>query len=359
MIIANHLKTRIRRNLLTWYHANKRMMPWRGTDDPYKIWISEVMLQQTQVATAIDYYQHFVHVFPTVQHLAAATPDSVMKVWENLGYYGRARNLHQAARDIINHFNGQIPDQIEELLSLPGIGLYTAGAILSIGFGKRVPVLDGNVIRVLTRLFHITDNTGQAAVRNELLKLAESLLPVKNVRHFNEAMMELGAVLCKPRKPICAKCPFTRFCEANRLSIQEELPVKAPRKPVPHYHVVAGVIWNKNQFLITRRKPKGLLGGLWEFPGGKVKEGETYESALTREILEELAIKVKIIKPMISIPHAYTHFKITLHLYECQFVRGKIQLNQATAFRWIKHSDLNRFAFPAANRKAMKMLYVK
>ena len=331
-------------------------MPWRETADPYKIWVSEVMLQQTQVTTAIDYYLRFIQSFPTVRHLAEADIDNVMKVWENLGYYSRARNLHLAAGEIVSRFQGRIPEEMDDLLSLPGIGLYTAGAVLSIAYGKRVPVLDGNVIRVLTRLFHITENTGQTRVRKELRELAETLLPEKNVRDFNEALMELGSVVCKPRQPGCMSCPLKQFCEADKLSIQEELPVKPPRKPVPHFDVVAGVIWNEDRFLITRRQPKGLLGGLWEFPGGKVEKGEKKESALERELFEELRVRVRIIRSLISIPHAYTHFKITLHLYECRFIGGHVRLKQATAFQWIQAKDLDQFAFPAANRKAMDIL---
>ncbi len=281
-------------------------MPWRDTRDPYKIWISEIMLQQTQVTTVIDYYHKFIAKFPTVKHLAGAEMGSVMKVWEGLGYYGRARNLHKAAQEVMDRFQGKIPDNEDDLSSLPGIGRYTAGAILSIAFGKPVPVLDGNIIRLLSRIFHITENVDQTETKNALWTLSKMIIPQRNVQDFNQGLMELGAMICGPRNPHCIDCPLSKLCEAHRLSIQQELPVRSPKKKIPHYNVTAGIIWKKDKVLITLRPPKGLLGGLWEFPGGKQKAGESLRDCLKREIREELSIDIKVKELLISVKHTYT-----------------------------------------------------
>ncbi|HDQ45788.1 MAG TPA: A/G-specific adenine glycosylase, partial [bacterium] len=315
--------------ILHWFDANRRVMPWRGTRDPYRIWVSEIMLQQTRVATAVEYFNRFIRSFPTVRDLAAAESHDVMKVWEGLGYYARARNLHRAAKEIVQRFGGCIPDRAEDLLSLPGIGRYTTGAILSIAFGRPAPVLDGNVIRVLSRFFQITDNVDRSATQKRLWALAESLLPRTRIRDFNEAMMELGALVCTPKRPGCDSCPLSDLCTARRIGIQASLPVKTPKKPLPHLDVTAGVIWKEGRFLITLRPPRGLLGGLWEFPGGKREAGETLEACLSREIHEELGIEVSVGRRLISVEHAYTHFRITLHVFECRFVSGEIVLHDA------------------------------
>ena len=261
------------KKLLSWYDKQARSLPWRETKDPYRIWVSEVMLQQTQVKTVEAYYGRFIGRFPSVTDLAQAAPDEVMKSWEGLGYYSRARHLHRAAREVVDRFDGRIPDTPVELISLPGIGRYTAGAILSIAFGKPEAVLDGNVIRVLTRMFHITEDVRKTSTQNRLWSLSESLLPKRRIRDYNQALMELGALTCRVRKPACSDCPVSMMCEANRLSIQRELPVKSPRKPVPHYEVTAGIIWWEDRFLITRRPPKGLLGGTLGVSWGKARSG--------------------------------------------------------------------------------------
>ncbi len=345
----------IQESLLHWFQKHKRVMPWRETDDPYKIWISEIMLQQTQVKTVEGYYNRFIYLYPNVYKLADADIHNVMKAWEGLGYYSRARNIHVAAREIVQKFNGQIPSTLPDLLSLPGVGRYTAGAILSIAFGKKAPILDGNVIRVLTRVFHLTDNVSQASTQKILWDIAEEVLPDQHLREFNEGLMELGATLCKPKSPSCISCPFKGFCKAKELNIQEDLPVKTPKKQVPHYHVVAGIIYYKHKILITLRPPKGLLGGLWEFPGGKVKDNESYENALVREIKEELSLSVDIQKPLVTVKHAYTHFKIDLHTYLCKSHDPNLKLNKesATDFRWISPLQIDAYAFPGANRKVI------
>jgi A/G-specific adenine glycosylase len=352
-------RKRFQTRLVRWFEVHQRPMPWRETNDPYRIWISETMLQQTQVATALEYYQRFVRKFPTLRHLAAAESATVMKAWEGLGYYSRARNLHAAAKEVVRSYGGKIPDAREDLLSLPGIGRYTAGAILSIAHGKREPVLDGNVIRVLSRVFRITENVRLAGTLDRLWRLAESLLPDAGVRAHNEALMELGATVCRPRQPACVECPVAGFCEAFRFSAQNELPVKTPKKPVPHVDVTAGIIWKKKHFLITLRPPRGMLGGLWEFPGGKVEPGEDLEACLAREIREELGVRIGIGPRLISVKHAYTHFRITLHVFECAYKGGSLRLRGCDDYRWISPEQLDRYAFPGADRKVIRLLRAK
>ena len=346
-------KKQLQKSLIAWFAAHRRDMPWRESSDPYFIWISEIMLQQTQVATVIPYFERFIRQFPTVQDLAKADSHEVMKAWEGLGYYSRARNMQKAAKEVVQKFEGKIPDNLTDLLSLPGIGRYTAGAILSIAFGQKAPILDGNVIRVLTRVFHITDNVDKATTKTLLWDFATTILPNQKLREFNEGLMELGATLCTPTNPNCDACPWQKQCEAHRLQIQEELPFKSPKKPVPHLDVTAGVIWKDGKFLITLRPPKGLLGGLWEFPGGKLEEGETLEACLKREIDEELAINVRVEKKLISVKHAYTHFKITLHVFECFYESGTLEPRECDDYRWITADQLDDFAFPGADRKVI------
>lgn len=356
MKVDDSLQRRFQAHLLSWYDRRARPLPWRRTRDPYRIWVSEVMLQQTQVKTVEAYYERFIERFPSVEDLARAAPDDMMKSWEGLGYYSRARHLHRAAREVVERFGGRIPDTLEDLLSLTGIGRYTAGAILSIAFEKPEAVVDGNVTRVLARMFRITDDIRKASTRNRLWSLADRLLPKDRIRDYNQALMELGALVCRSRNPDCSHCPVSALCEACRLSLQGELPAKSPRKPIPHYEVAAGIIWRDSRLLITRRPPKGLLGGLWEFPGGKREPGEDLEDCLKREILEELGIAIEIGPRLTSVKHAYTHFRITLHAIECRYRGGRIRLIGVDDYRWIFPRELDRFALPAADHKIIALL---
>lgn len=341
---------------MRWFDENARDLPWRRTRDPYAIWISEIMLQQTQVATVGPYYERFMRRFPTVEKLARARLDSVLKLWEGLGYYSRARNMHKAAREIVTRFNGHLPADKDELLSLPGIGAYTAGAIASIAFGRREPVVDGNVIRVLCRLFRIQADPKKATVQKEIWALAQWLLPVSGVGDFNQALMELGSEVCVPRTPRCETCPLKRQCRARLHGDETTLPVRTPKKKVPHYTVVVGVIYKKGRILIDKRKPEGLLGGLWEFPGGKKQRGETLQQALRREVREELGVRIRIRGPLATVNHAYSHFRIRLHAFACTYVAGTPKCISCTDFKWVRSNDLDRYAFPAANGKIIRAL---
>lgn len=347
---------RIQKALIAWFAANARDLPWRRTSDPYAIWISEIMLQQTRVQTAIPYYERFLGRFPTVEKLARARLDTVLKHWEGLGYYSRARNLHRAAKDIIARFNGRIPQTVAQLRSLPGIGAYTAGAIASIAFDQREPIVDGNVERVLCRVFRIREAPKEAAVHKRIWSIAEELLPRQKAGHFNQALMELGSEICTPRNPRCEDCPLRRVCEARLHGEQDSLPVRSVKKPLPRHNVVVGVIYKDGRILIDKRKPEGLLGGLWEFPGGKVRTGESLEAALRREVREELAIRIRVQRPLTVVDHTYSHFHVRIHAFECTYVSGTVHCIACAGFKWVRLQDFGRYAFPAANHKIIRDL---
>jgi A/G-specific adenine glycosylase len=316
------------------------------------------MLQQTQVATVIPYYHRFLARFPTVEALAAASLDEVLKLWEGLGYYSRARYLHAAARKVTQEFHGKIPDSMEQLLSLPGIGRYTAGAILSIAKNQDVPAPDSNVRRVLSRVFAIKDDVTRGKGQQQLWHLAESLLPPGQAGDFNQALMDLGATICTPRTPLCGQCPLADTCQAHLSGQEEQFPVRRERSPSPHYEVAAGIVWNgAGHFLIAQRPFEGLLGGLWEFPGGKRKPGETLPECLRRELIEELAIEVDVGALLTVVQHAYTHFRITLHAFHCQLARGHPRKLGCVDWAWITLDDIDGYAFSAADHKIIAALH--
>lgn len=348
--------------LLIWYDQNAADLPWRGTFDPYRIWLSEIMLQQTQIETVRPYYNRFLTEYPTVQVLAQASLDEVLKLWEGLGYYSRARHLHQAAQIITQEYGGKFPNSVERLQQLPGIGRYTAGAIASIAFGERAPVLDGNVIRVFSRLLDLSDDVTQTVVKNKLWDIAAAWVPDDRPGDYNQALMELGQTICTPRNPACDRCPLQSACLAYAGGTQAQRPVKKKKAPTPHYDVAAGIIYNDaGQILIAQRPMDGLLGGLWEFPGGKQEVDETLPQTLQRELREELAIEVDVGELFVRVRHAFTHFKITLHAFECQY-RGALpphmepQALEAHAWAWVTIDELAHYSFGKADREVIKAL---
>ncbi|MCC6614595.1 MAG: A/G-specific adenine glycosylase [Anaerolineae bacterium] len=340
-------------DLLGWYDGNGVEMPWRGAGNPYHTWLSEIMLQQTQVETVTAYFKRFLDAYPDVSTLAAAPLDDVLKLWEGLGYYSRARNLHRTAQQIISKFGGKFPHDVDSLQELPGIGRYTAGAISSIAFGARTPVVDGNAIRVLTRVEDIADDVARPATQARLWALAEAYLPQKRAGEYNQALMDLGRLICKPRKPLCETCPVRSHCKAYAHGTQLERPVKAARRATPHYDVTAGIIWNTGgELLIAQRPLDGLLGGLWEFPGGKQESGETLEECLRRELREELDIDVEVGELFTRVRHGFTHFKITLHAFTCHY-RGERDSPKALGvhtWAWVTPDALDKYSFGKADR---------
>jgi A/G-specific adenine glycosylase len=343
--------------ILTWYAQHRRDLPWRKTRNPYSIWISEIMLQQTQVETVIPYYKRFLSRFPTIRSLAGSSLDDVLKVWENLGYYSRARNLHAAAREIVTKGKGRIPKTLEELLSLPGLGPYTAAAILSFAFGQRIAAVDGNARRVICRLFAIRESVHLSKTQRRISALAADLVPEKDSASFNQGLMDLGASICSPKKPSCGLCPLGDLCQAFRKGIQDSLPVNKKRDPLPHKDITAGIIADAGgRLLIVQRPMTGLLGGLWKFPGGQRNPKEAIEDALERSAREELGIRIRVEKPMISVKHAYTHFRITLHAFHCKREAGRPRALTCLRWKWVPSSDLNRFPFSKADRKIIAAL---
>lgn len=346
-----------RTQLLRWYEEAKRELPWRKSNDPYAIWVSEVMLQQTQTKKVLEYYERFLKKFPSVRALAKAEMDEVLKAWEGLGYYARARNLHRAAKDIVASHNSKIPNDYNILRRVQGIGPYTAAAVASIAFSQQQAVVDGNVIRVISRLFLFEKNPREKQGQATIAEYAQQLLDREAPGDFNQAMMELGATLCTPRKPKCMLCPVSEFCLAfQKLDDPARLPVKPPPKVVPHYNIAAGLIWDEEYVFIDRRKENGLLGGMWEFPGGKIKSGETPQETIKREIRKEINLDIEVGDFFIEVRHAYTHFKITLHVYHCLYKNGEPKLTVATDWRWVKPEELKYYAFSASNKKIIQKL---
>jgi A/G-specific adenine glycosylase len=317
------------------------------------------MLQQTQTSTVVPYYLRFIQRFPTVQALAEASIDDVLKLWEGLGYYRRAHNLHRAARIVVAEHGGQLPRDEKALLALPGVGRYTAGAIRSIAFAESAPVLDGNIKRVLARLDDIEERIDLRETEKRLWARAAALLPAHRPGDFNQAMMELGATICLPGIPACNVCPVAAFCAARANGVQTYRPVRSPRTRIPHYHVAAGVVWHAaepGRFLIAQRPAGGMLSGLWEFPGGKQEPGETLPQALVRELMEELAIEVAVGEKVAEVRHAFTHFRITLHAFHARHLAGEPQRLGVDDWRWVTLAELDAFAFAKADREIIAAL---
>ncbi len=342
---------------MKWYRAHGRDLPWRKTADPYAIWISEIMLQQTQVATVRPYYERFLSAFPTIRDLAAAPLDKVLKGWEGLGYYARARHLHRAANEIMTRFGGNFPTRFEEILSLPGIGRSTAGAIATIALGQRHPILDGNVKRVLCRYFCVEEDPKKKEIEEQLWKYAEKLLPRKEADDYTQAVMDLGATLCIPVEPRCTLCPVRNKCKGWEKGVQGKLPVKGVGKAIPERDYVAGVVFRREKVLIRRRPAKGLLGGLWEFPGGRVdlSAGERgFERKINGALQKEIPWLVDQWAPMGKIKHTFTHFKMTLYVFS-----GRIESRpgkNTDEQKWVSVEELSKYAFSSAHQKILLKL---
>jgi A/G-specific adenine glycosylase len=323
-------------------------MPWRGETDPYKIWISEIMLQQTQVATVRDYYLRWIKRFPDIQSVSESSIDEVLKYWEGLGYYSRARNFYQSCR-ALNKQGSKVPKGMDEFRKLKGVGPYIAAAVQSIAFNIPVGVVDGNVNRVISRFYAYKDIPLKNKKKiNEFMSL---IINQKRPGDINQAMMDLGRYVCKPSNPLCDQCPLNKGCKALQLGIQSDLPITIKKAQKPHYDVAVGIIWDKNKLLITKRKEDGLLGGLWEFPGGKIKKNESIKSAIKREIKEELSINIKPETLIHQVDHHYSHFSVTINAINCQYNGGQIKLSGPTDFKWVNTSKLRSYAFPKASIK--------
>lgn len=355
--MENKVAADVSERLLAWFDRAGRDLPWRRERTPYRVWLAEVLLQQTRAETAIPYYERFLERFPTLTALAEAPLEDVLRLWEGLGYYARARHLHDAARQMRRQYGGQLPADYEALRVLPGVGPYTAGAIASIAFGQPVVAVDGNARRVLARLFAVEGDPRTSAVRRKLEALARALLPAERPGAFNEALMELGALICLPRTPRCAACPLADLCQARRQGRQAALPHRPPRRALPHYDVAAAVlVRDDGRVLVARRNLDDFLGGLWEFPGGRREEGESLEQCLARELAEELDIQVEVGERLLTLQHSYTHFRITLYAFRCRLLAGEPRCLDCAEVRWATATELETLPMAVTDRRIARQI---
>ncbi len=346
----------LHRALLAWYARHARDLPWRRTADPYAIWVSEIMLQQTQVKTALPYYARFLDRFPDVSALSRATLDDVLRVWAGLGYYSRARNLHAAARRIVQDHGGKFPDTEAGVRALPGVGRYTAGAILSIAFDKDVPVLDGNVMRVLARLFVIGVDPRSTKGQKGFWALAEGLVPKGRASDWNQSLMELGAMICLPDDPACTRCPARRLCAAHGTGAVDRFPARPRRRKAPVVQGVCAIARRGGRFLFVQRPEKGLLGGLWEFPTADIA-GRQGRTPAARALLEEcLGLRGALGAPLGTVRHVFTHRDLRLSLYPVEVTGGRLRPDAWRAHRWIRLSEAKRFPLSALTEKVCERL---
>ena len=340
----------LRRSLLSWYDRSRRDLPWRRDPSPYRVVLSEFLLQQTRVDTVVPYFERFVERFPSIESLASAPLDDVLKCWEGLGYYARARNLHAAAREIVERHEGKVPDRADDLSNLKGFGPYTTAAVASIAFDLPHAVVDGNVIRVLSRLCAIKDDVARADVRTRIAEIAQDLLDPVRPGDANQAAMELGATLCSPRNPDCPQCPIARHCRGRKLGIQTDLPVKSKRGSRQKRTEVAVVLRRNTSVLVAKRPEEGLLGGLWEFPTVPVQSNQgkkDWGNALS----DRTGLNVSIEGRLQTLHHAFTHFELELKAYEGQATGKKLRPTGYTEIRWAKEADLDRLAFSRVHRR--------
>ncbi len=341
------------RDLLAWYDRQKRDLPWRINRDPYRVWVSEIMLQQTRVETVKPYYEHFMQKFPTVEALADAPEEEVLKAWEGLGYYSRARNLQAAAREVKAVYGGKVPDTREDISRLKGIGPYTAGAILSIAYDRPEPAVDGNVMRVFSRLLLMEDDIAKPATRVKMEHLVRQTIPADRPGDFNQALMELGALICVPRNPHCLTCPVFDYCLARKEGVQELLPVKGKAKPPRPIDLLVAVVRQGDTYLINKRPDEGLLAGLWEFPmvetDGRADETHVLEDYLFARFGIEAVAGGK----LIHVQHTFSHLHWNLDVYLCEVVGGQLRPGPA---RFVTRAELAGYAFPVAHNKIIDAL---
>ena len=345
------MTSRLTTGILTWYRQQGRTLPWRGHPDPYAVWVSEIMLQQTRVETVIPYFEIWMQLFPTVKDLAGASEQDVLNAWEGLGYYSRARNLHKAAKIVVEQYNGELPRDLKALRKLPGIGRYTVGAIASIAFNMDEPTLDGNLRRVFARLFDVSEPADLPAGEEILWGLAAEHLPKGQAGDYNQALMDLGAAICLPKNPRCLLCPLMEMCKARANGTQEQRPVLKPKKETPHYVHAAGVIVKDGKVLLAKRPSKGLLGGMWEFSNGRVV-GEPAEEL--ESILEaRYGLKVQRNEALGIVQHAYTHFHVTVHAFRCEL----ISMSENENLKWIGAEELDDFPMGKVDRQIARILH--
>ncbi len=352
--------TEVSQGLLGWYRAHRRTLPWREEPTAYRVWVSEIMLQQTQVVTVIPYFERWMAAFPDVQTLADAPIDDVLALWSGLGYYRRAHMLHRAARVVVDHHDGALPDTLDGLLSLPGVGRYTAGAIASIAFNLPAPIVDGNVIRVLCRLEGIETDPREGATNKRLWSLAEALIPEGQARDFNQSMMELGALVCSPRNPDCQGCPVSKWCQALATDQVAKLPLKVKRKAKRPMALACAMVQQADtgRFLLVQRPDKGLFAGLWEFPSVEVErlpsvtQGDRQVRGALAEHLTSMGLEVSLGASVSRLQHILTHIRLTVQPFEATCTKAPAQMGPTV--RWVERDELDGQPLSAATRKLVQ-----
>jgi A/G-specific adenine glycosylase len=344
--------------LLRWFAENSRDLPWRRSYLPYHIWVSEIMLQQTQMDRVVVYFNRWLDRFPDLASLAAAPEQEVLRLWEGLGYYSRAKNLLKTAELLCSRHDAALPEDHAALLQLPGIGRYTAGAIMSLAFNQSHPIVDANVERLFARLFNLAEPVKEKTTHAFIWQKAAELIPAGQARFFNQALMELGALVCLPRSPRCDACPIRDHCEAFALGVVNERPVAGKAREIIKISMVSGVLHHRGKIYIQKRLADDVWPNLWEFPGGRIEEGETPEQALVREYREETGFAVHDFKKIATIKHSFTRYRITLHCYDCRLQGNgtKPVLHAAQEYRWADPDELENFAFPAPHRRLIHRL---
>jgi len=339
--------------LLKWYSKHGRTMPWRDHPDPYAVWVSEIMLQQTRVETVIPYFEKWMKLFPDIPSLANASERDVLNAWEGLGYYSRARNLHKAAKIVASNFNGQLPRDLTALRTLPGIGRYTVGAIASISFKMDEPTLDGNLRRVFSRLYDVTEFADSPVGEKILWDVAAQNLPKGKAGDYNQALMDLGATICLPKNPRCLLCPLMNMCKARENGTQELRPVLKAKKQVPQYIHAAAVIVERGSVLLSQRPADGLLGGMWEFPNARVEQDPAAE--LEKALRSANRIQIKRGEALGIVSHAYSHFKVVVHAFRC----ASVSIPKDKKLKWVKLSELENYPMGKVDRQIAQKLHNK
>jgi len=344
---------KIQQNLLNWFADNARDLPWRKTYSPYHVWISEIMLQQTQMDRVIDYFNRWMKQFPDIASITRSEEEKILKLWEGLGYYSRARNIFRTANILKEQHDGELPTEFKLLLQLPGIGKYTAGAIMSIAFNKEYTIVDANIERVFARLFNLAKSVKDKNTHHFIWEKAEELLPRGRTREFNQALMELGALVCIPKNPRCKVCPVSDFCQSLKKNVVHKRPVITKSSQTVFIEMATGILTHKGKIFIQKRKPKGVWANLWEFPGGRLEPGETPEMALIREYAEETQLQIGKLKKITTVKHSYTIYRVRLHCFLCSLEDDRFEpvLHTAQEYRLVNPAELSNYAFPAGHRK--------
>lgn len=349
MNLQNFKSNEFEADLINWFYENKRDLPWRRDRNPYKIWVSEVMLQQTRVDTVIPYFEHFIEQFPTLEALAYADEQKVLKAWEGLGYYSRVRNLQEAVREVCTTYNGQIPNTREEITKLKGVGPYTAGAILSIAFNQKEPAVDGNVMRVMSRILLIEDDISKAKTRKIFEQALYEIMSDKDPSAFNQGLMELGALVCTPTSPGCLLCPVRNHCRAYEAGMETKLPIKKGKTKVTFKELAALILYNDHhEVLIEKRPEQGLLANLWQFPNHETKELENQKTELKQYMHETYGLQIEMKEKVQTVEHTFSHLKWNITVYEAQVLSGVVNKENT---RWVNHETIEDYPFPVSHQK--------